>query len=68
MQTTIGIAFSCNGIFRNGLLKDLIEIPVTRIGLRIKSLKASMGLSQSQEIDAQAEETRLNEFENNDWR
>lgn len=53
-----------NGIFRLGLLKDLYEIPAVRIGLRLKSLKASMGLSQSQEIDAQAEETRLNEFEN----
>lgn len=55
---------SGKGLFRKGVLKDLLEIPATRLGLRVKTLKASQGISYAQEIDAQAEETRLNEFEN----
>ena len=52
------------GIFRKGILKDLSENPAYRIGLRVTSLKASDEISYLHEIDAQAEETRLNQFEN----
>lgn len=53
-----------NGVFRPGLLKDLAEDSDTRTGLKVTTLKSSNGISYAHEIDAQAEETRLNQFEN----
>ena len=50
--------------FRKGLIKDLYESEQDRRMLRVSTLKASNGVSYKQEIDAQAEETRLNQFEN----
>lgn len=46
-----------------GVLKDLWTSKKDRQKIKIKTLKASQGISYSDEIDAQAEETRLNEFE-----
>lgn len=54
-----------NPIFRIGIIKDLIDDIEFRRNLRIKTLVASNGISYEQQIDAQAEETRLNEFEVN---
>lgn len=46
-----------------GVLKDLWTSKKDRQKIKIKTLKASQGISYADEIDAQAEETRLNEFE-----
>lgn len=46
-----------------GVLKDLWASKEDRQKIKIKTLKASQGISYADEIDAQAEETRLNEFE-----
>lgn len=47
---------------RNGWLRDCLNNPKLRRGIRLKSLKASMGRGYASEINAQAEITRLNEF------
>ena len=48
-----------------GVLKDLWNSKEDRDKIKIKNLVASKGISYGNEIDAQAEETRLNEFELN---